>query len=108
MKDLLPVIVRCFIFGNCNWEDFYLYGSNPTPVPVEDPLGNFTTWTPFSSNDMAYLFVSNTTVEVRKEHRQRDYAYWRHYMPYLTKSITEDAAGKREKLKEVRSIHITC
>lgn len=76
----------------------FAHTGNPTPVPVEDPLGNFTTWTPFSAEDMAYLFVSNTTVEIRKEYRQKDFAYWRHYMPYIIKAVTEDPEGKRDTL----------
>jgi hypothetical protein len=64
-----------------------LIDSDPTPVPVQDPIGGFTTWRKFTNDDMAYLYVYNTTVEIRTEFRQQNMAFFEEYMGYLARDF---------------------
>lgn len=71
---------------SCNSCCFPFYHwSNPTPIPVEAPndLGEHI-WERYSLEDMNFLYISNTSVLVDREYRQKDVAFWTQYtLPYI-------------------------
>jgi len=65
------------------WTNFAKYG-DPSPVPVPTPNGNpDTTWPRFNTESYKYLYMDRKT-EVRTEYRQRNFAFWHQYFPYIT------------------------
>jgi len=78
--------MRHTVYWNKMYTNFAKFG-NPTPTPVEDPLGVMTEWRPFTDDDMAYLYVYNTTCEVRTAFRPQNIALFEHYMGYLARDF---------------------
>lgn len=58
---------------------------NPTPEPVDTPndLGEVS-WPAFTWDEQNIFYVSNTSISVIQDWRQRDYAFWREYLDYVT------------------------
>lgn len=53
---------------------------NPTPKPIETPLGSVVTWEEFTNETLNYFYLSNEAMELREDYRQRDYAFWTYYL----------------------------
>ena len=62
---------------------FVILIRNPTPSPVDNPDGIPVTWEPYTDSEYNYLLFSNDMIEMRRDYRQQDYAFWREYLPYL-------------------------
>ena len=57
----------------------YLF-SNPTPDPVNNPLGGSTLWPEFTYEAMDIQFFGPDSIKTMTEYRQKDYAFWGEYL----------------------------
>jgi len=64
------------------WTNFAKYG-DPTPEPVPAPNGNpATVWPKYNSETQEYMYLDRVN-ERRREYRQRNFALWHNYFPFL-------------------------
>ena len=47
---------------------------------MSTPLGNEVIWDKFTREKLDYLYLANEAIELRENYRQRDYAFWTHYL----------------------------
>ena len=58
--------------------------SNPTPEPVEAPLGHGpVTWSALTEDELNYMWIHIDDVENRINYRQKEMAFVRDYMSYI-------------------------
>ena len=58
--------------------------SNPTPEPVEAPLGHGPiTWPALTEDELNFIWIHLDDVETRINYRQKEAAFWREYMSYV-------------------------
>ena len=56
--------------------------SDPTPEPVEGPLGPVT-WSPLTKDELNYIWIHNDDIETRMNYRQSDSAFFTEYLSYV-------------------------
>ena len=67
--------------------DFFLYFRNPTPSPVPVPGGRpAITWEAYTQDTYNYLHIGNNEVKMEENRRERNNAFWREYMTYVSKT----------------------
>ena len=69
--------------------------SDPTPQPVDAPLGHGPiSWPALTADELNFLWIHRDDVEARINYRQKEAAFWREYMVYV---VDRDlyATGKR-------------
>ena len=58
--------------------------SDPTPEPVEAPLGyGPVTWPALTEDELNYMWIHLDDVEPRINYRQKEMAFFRDYMSYV-------------------------
>lgn len=59
--------------------------NDPTPEPVKAPFNDtMTTWDRFSWDDGLKVLWLDAEISTLTDYRQRDYAFWREYLSYIT------------------------
>ena len=57
--------------------------SDPTPEPVPSPEGNHdTNWQKYNTKTFDYLYMDHK-IEYRREYRQRNFAFWHDFFPFM-------------------------
>ena len=59
----------------------------PTPEPIGPGDKSTISWQPFNQNNLTFAYLSSDP-EVKIDYRQKDYAYWREYLRYITHGET--------------------
>ena len=62
--------------------NFYFF-RNPTPDPVGVGDGESIMWPVFTSSNRTYAYLAYDA-DVRQNYRQKNYAFWSDYYPYIT------------------------
>lgn len=77
------------------WTNFAIYG-NPTPGPVTAPGDNEPTmWPTFYEDDRFYIDFDEE-INILKNYRPRNSAFWREYMSYITGVTIRDSPEAEE------------
>ena len=58
--------------------------SNPTPEPIESPVGNEITWPEFTDDERNILIITREDVDTSINYRAAQNAFFLEYLSYLT------------------------
>ena len=53
---------------------------NPTPSPVDTPLGGNVTWGQFTFDEMNVMYLGDENIGTVEGYRQREYSYWNQHI----------------------------
>ena len=61
----------------------HFYSSNPTPDPVGVEGSSSIVWPQFNTDNFTYAYLAYAS-DVRSNYRQMEFAFWEHYLPYIS------------------------
>ena len=100
----ITTCITCNIILNNVYIIYHIFlKSNPTPEPVEGPIGHGpVTWPALTPDELNILWIHRDEIEPRINYRQRYAAFWREYISYVVdKVMYSEGHVEREYMKKV-------